>query len=119
VSLRHRQKMVLLAQVLAMGAIWIMGADCWWQHKVNVLRQKYLEHDTIDIPEAIYFDGMAVSVGIPAFLIWFGLQLTSAFIFYFNRKGVGVWRGLIFWTLWSVPWLAFFWLDLVVGKPWG
>ena len=52
-----------IAQVLLAGAGLDTAIRCWHLHHMDALRQQYqANHGPIDIPEAMYFDGLAVMV---------------------------------------------------------
>jgi len=102
---RYSYRAVIVAYLLVFGAIGALAVVSWHRDKVNSLREQYSQqHGPIDIPEALYFDSMACSVQIPVLLLWFVLQLTSAFVFCVNSRGVGYSGGLVFWMLWSIAW---------------
>jgi hypothetical protein len=96
---------MLVTHLLLAGAAAALAVACWHRHKVEGLRQQYLaRHGMIEVPEALYFDGMAFEVILPALLLWFGFQVGSAAVFCSNYREVGYLGGLIFWTLWVLTW---------------
>jgi hypothetical protein len=92
---------VVMTFLLVSGAIGALTVVSWHRHRVDSLREQYRQkYGDIEVPAAIYFDGVAVSVQGPFLLLWFVLQLASALVFCFACKGVGYSRGLLFWSLW-------------------
>lgn len=100
-----KNKLVFAALLLAVAAIVAEGVAYWYGQKVDSLRQRYRDQgNTIDIPEAIYFDSMAASVILPAHLICFVLQWTSAALFCLNWQGSGYFLGTAYWIIWFMAW---------------
>ncbi len=98
---------MIFAHLLVVGAMIAVAVGFWHRHKVDSLREQFFQrHGEIDIPEALYFDGMAVSVRVPVLLIWFGLQATAPIVFVLNRQGVGYRAGVLFWSLWLISWVG-------------
>ena len=100
---RSQSLMVMLAQLLVVGAFIALAVGFWHRSKVEALQERFRErYGVIDVPEAFGFLGMALSVLIPVLLVWFGLQLTSVIVYCVNRTQAGLIVALAFWTLWTI-----------------
>jgi hypothetical protein len=102
---RYPCRAMIVAHLLVVGAIVSMTVVFWHGHKVHLLREQYLrQYGAIEVPAAIYFDSIAMSVQFPLLLLWFLLQMAAAAVWCFNWRGVGYSLGLVFWMLWLMTW---------------
>jgi hypothetical protein len=93
------------AYLLLAAAGLIIAVRYWHGHHMAVLREQHQAgHGPIDIPEAMYFDGIAVGVQAPLLLLLVILQVAGASAFCANHNGVRVWRAARFWCLWLIAW---------------
>src|SRR5262245_6613165 len=93
----RRDNLVVLAYFLLVGSFFIQAFALWHSQMVDLLREQYRErYGAIEVNAALYFDGMALSVGIPTFLIWFVLQIGSAVAFCCNWRRISYPAVLIY-----------------------
>ena len=96
-------KFEVFVLVLVAGALLASGMAALWRNHVQDMRVQYeSEGRTIDIPEALYFDGKAMSVTLPAFVILLALAVVSAIVCCRQRKRISYPAGFLFWSLWLI-----------------
>ncbi len=109
-----KRKTVYLAHLLVVAAfaaqLFAYRHGLW----IDQLRADYrAKGNTIDIPEALYFDMKAAEIILPLHLLCILLQVVSLVVFLSNQKGAGWLCKLAFWMLWLAPWgFCCYWLRL-------
>jgi hypothetical protein len=90
-----------LAHFLVVASGVALATAVWHSQKVNILREQWLQqHGEIDIPEAIYFDGMTASVELPLLALWLILLVVSFMTFCGTKKALGPVSRLAFLAIW-------------------
>jgi len=100
-----KQLMRILAYVMPVVALCAMVAAFWQSNYVDELRENYMRrHGSIDIPEAMYFDGKAAFVIAPALLAFLVCQVLAVVFFVLSWRPWSWLFALSLWALWAAAW---------------
>jgi len=90
-----------LAHVLVVASGVALATAVCHSHKVDILRERWLQqHGEIDIPEALYFDGIAAAVELPLLALWLILLVVSLLVFCGTKNEFGPVSRLAFLAIW-------------------